>query len=73
MDESRVFNPPQALTMPDSAISNSDSALSAPDSDDASSEASSSPVYAKEPERPAIDPIEAQKVIFICILSYKLT
>ena len=56
-----VFNPPSDLQVPDDDIvlSNSDSG---DDSDEMISEESSSPKYAEEPERPDIDPIQAQRV-----------
>ena len=37
VDESRVYQPPSVLQLPDTPVSNSDSALSAPDSDSGSS------------------------------------
>lgn len=61
VDESRVYSPPSKLQVPDTPISNSDSALSAPDSE-ADSSASSSPVYAEEPERPRPDPSNPEHV-----------
>ena len=61
MDESRVYSPPSKLHVPDMPISNSDSALSAPDSE-VDSSASSSPMYAEEPERPKPDPTDPEAV-----------